>query len=140
MPKPTVQAFHLADYVLRDESTKKVSLIGLFDALWADTFPANHTGAHLFLRLGELKGRQLLKFAFRDLGTQDTLLESPEVGLPPADPLGYADLIMALPPIPMPREGEFAFEAYVNDEWLSDLKIKVTQRSRPGGGRPTSQG
>jgi hypothetical protein len=50
-PKPIVLSINICDTIIRDETTKKVSLIGLFNAIKANTFPSTHPLFHVYVAL-----------------------------------------------------------------------------------------
>jgi len=50
-PPPEVLAINICDQVIRDELTKKVSLIGLFSVIRANGFPCTHPLMHIYVAL-----------------------------------------------------------------------------------------
>jgi hypothetical protein len=50
-PGPVVLAINICDAAIRDELTKKVSLIGLFSMIWSPSFPCTHPRMHIYLAL-----------------------------------------------------------------------------------------
>jgi len=48
---PIVLAIHICDEIIRDEISKKLSLIGLFNRIDATTFPASHRSLHVYVCL-----------------------------------------------------------------------------------------
>ena len=51
LPVPSVLAINICDTIIRDEITKKVSLIGLFCVVRSKIFPYRHPGMHIYVAL-----------------------------------------------------------------------------------------
>jgi hypothetical protein len=56
-PGPVVLAINICDTVIRDELTKKVSLIGLFSTIRSFNFPCIHPSMHIYIALTGGHGR-----------------------------------------------------------------------------------
>ena len=50
-PLPSVMSVNICDMIIRDELTKKVSLIGLFNTIRANSFPFRHPQLHIHITL-----------------------------------------------------------------------------------------
>ena len=50
-PLPSVMSVNICDLIIRDELTKKVSLIGLFNTIRAPSFPFRHPQLHIHITL-----------------------------------------------------------------------------------------
>lgn len=50
-PLPSVMSINICDLIIRDELTKKVSLIGLFNTIRANSFPCKHPQLHIHITL-----------------------------------------------------------------------------------------
>lgn len=59
-PKPILLAINICDQIIRDEITKKISLIGLFNTITANTFPCRLPSLHVYVAItnghGEYNG------------------------------------------------------------------------------------
>ena len=62
--KPVVKAFLIADKVMREEGTKKWSVIGIFDRISSKNFPCIHPGLALYIRLSNAEGEYNVKIEF----------------------------------------------------------------------------
>jgi hypothetical protein len=55
-PTPAVLSITICDMIIRDELTKKVSLIGLFNTIRANRFPCKHPQLHVYIALTDGHG------------------------------------------------------------------------------------
>jgi hypothetical protein len=97
--------------VIRDEVTKKVSLIGLFGIIWAAKFPCRHPLMHIHVALTGGHGKQNIEI--RLVRVAD---EQPIMGMKGSmdfpDPLQVAELAFAWGNVGFEKPGEYAVEVY----------------------------
>src|SRR5437764_12913993 len=72
-PPPTVLGLTLCDYLIVEQGTKKVSLIGCFSGLRADTFPTPPRSFYVFAGLTSGLGEATITIEVNDL-TADRLV------------------------------------------------------------------
>ena len=130
--KPELQAVVLADNVYTDVHTNKKIVAGTFNQLWSAKFPATFNKiTQAYLVLTNCHGVQKLRIRYVDLKDESVLLESPEIRLIITDPLERHEVVMDVPPLPMPHEGQYAFEVYCNGELLGGIRINVDTPKTP---------
>ncbi len=130
--KPELQAVVLADNVYTDVHTNKKIVAGTFNQLWSVKFPAIFSKTtQVYLVLTNCHGVQKLRIRYVDLKDESVLLESPEIRLTITDPLERHEVVMDVPPLPMPHEGQYAFEVYCNGELLGGIRINVDKPRTP---------
>jgi hypothetical protein len=124
--KPLLQALWLADDVDCNPKTGKVTLVGIFDQIEV-TRPATHfaSTAYLFCALRGIHGRTELVLCYVDLSSNAVLLEWP-VSLNETNPLATVDIAFRLPPVPVPHEGEYAWELYFEGEVIGSSRVTAT--------------
>ena len=130
--KPILQAIVLADDVYTDVHTNKKVIAGTFNQLWSHKFPAQLakvTKAYLVLK--NCHGTQRLRIRYVDLKDESVLLESPALELTIGDPLEKHEVVMEIPPLPMPHEGEYAFEVYCNEDFIDSIRVSVGKMGTP---------
>jgi hypothetical protein len=128
----------VADYALVDQAGK-ISVLGIFQHIWVQQFPAMHPRLHLVLRL---KGKRT------EVGEHDVRIRlADEDGLeilggngtvtfaePPA---GVTDIeagaILAFD-VPFPHAGTYRFEITVDGEIKAEVPITVSQVQNPPPG------
>lgn len=129
--RPVVQAFLLADQILEDRFTQKLSLIGLFDRFICrhGSFPYQHGSCSLFLSLINGRGQMALTFKMVAL---DTLAEW-QIGQNVClfnDPLKPLPIFLVFQPC-FPNPGWYAFEALIGGEVLASKRVQVTHEPAP---------
>ena len=126
--KPVLQALVLADQVYVDGSSGKKVLAGTFNRLWAKDFPtqfARTTWA--FVCLTNLQDEVDIQLRYVDLRTSEVLLQTVPLKVESSDRLASAELVIEVPPFPMPHAGVYAFEVYAEDELLGYLRVSVLE-------------
>lgn len=132
-PHPIVQAIILADEVYTDSDTGKKIIAGTFNGLWGHDFPTEFDRTtKVYLSLTNCRGDMLLQMRYIDLSDDEVLMESPEVNLECDDPLAITEVVMEVPPFPMPHVGHYEFEVRCNGERLGGIRINVNELEEDG--------
>ena len=132
----------VCDYALIDQHGK-LSVLGMFERIWVERFPAVHPRLHLVLRL---KGRRteigehpivirLVDDAGREVLHGDGQVQ---IGEPPAGVLEVeAGAVLAFD-VPLERPGAYVFEIAVDGSLEATVPITVSQIPAPAGSAPHS--
>lgn len=128
---PKVLALAVCEMIVRDEVTKNLSLIGLFNTITASEFPARHDRLHVFVSLSQRHG--LLPCLVRILDPDDnSLFEAP--GLVKFDnPLGVVDANFEIRGLVLPKPGIYVVEFKCQEEVLLTRRFEAIQASTSGG-------
>jgi hypothetical protein len=121
----------VADYALVDQSGK-MSVLGIFQHIWVQQFPAMHPRLHLVLRL---KGKRT---EIGEHGVQIRLLDDADAELlggsgtvnfaePPAGVTEIEAAAVLVFDVPFPHAGRYRFEITVDGERKSTVPITVSQ-------------
>ena len=130
--RPTLEAVVLADDVYTDAVTNKKIIAGTFNQLWSNKFPSRFgKTTKAYLVLTNCRGPQKLKIRYIDLQDESVLMESPEFKIMTENPLERHEVVMDVPPFPMPHEGQYAFEVYCNGELLGGIRVNVDISKTP---------
>lgn len=114
----------LCDQVIRDEATRKYSLIGLFDRVHAARFPAMLRPFFIFCELSGVSGFEHA-VAIRDL-TEDIFLgEIRGQGGIPAGLAPDVHLVLPVPGLAVKREGPLTVEVRRSGEVVSSANLVV---------------
>ena len=128
----------VADYALVDQAGK-ISVLGIFQHIWVQQFPAMHPRLHLVLRL---KGKRT---EVGEHGVQIRLADDAGVEVlggngtvtfaePPAGVTDIEAGAILVFDVPFPHAGQYRFEITVDAEVLATVPITVTQlQSQPQG-------
>ena len=131
---PTLQAFVLADHVYVDAMTGKKVIAGTFNQLYAEKFPSRLSSpTTVYLSLTNCAAAVKIRLQYVDLKDESVLLESSLVEIPYRDRLVVHEIMIDIPPLPMPHVGTYAFEVYCNEERMRSIRINVAERPTPKG-------
>lgn len=127
---PKVLALAVCEMIVRDEGTKNLSLIGLFNTITAPKFPARHDRLHVFVSLSQ--GHGVLPCMVRILDPDEkSLFEAP--GQVKFDnPLGVVDANFEVRGLVLPKPGTYVVEFRCQDEVLLTRRFEVIQASASG--------
>ena len=128
MPKnpPILLAMVLCDTTIRESGTNKLSLIGTFNGLFANTFPCTHPSLSVYVALTDGRGTVSCILRMTDLSTGKEIFNIPgQVEF--KDPIGVAELVLQIQQIKFEAAGEFSIEFLADGESLCSRKLRVQQ-------------
>lgn len=114
-----VQAFLLCDSVVIDSQTGKTVIQGIFDALWAQAFPAVHPFCTLYARL--LLGGAASCEVQLSVKSPSGMYQRP---LPPQKVMAMGDvaqMIMQVQGFPLPEAGKYVFGLIVDGKPVAEF-------------------
>jgi hypothetical protein len=122
---PIALAMVICDAVLRDESTKKPTLVGLFNQITAANLPAIHDRLHVFLSLTNGRGELpcLLQCKDQDEGVVCEVGGSIRFG----NPLEVADVDIEMRGVVFEKEGLYVFEFSCDGQFLTRRRFLVSK-------------
>jgi hypothetical protein len=122
-PNPLVLSINICDAIIRDETTKKVSLIGIFNTIQVSSFPAVHPLLHLYMALtnghGEYKGE------IRLTDTADNVLISAQGPLVFKDALQVIEINFEWRLLKFKHDGEYVIEVLCDGQQVGMRKFRV---------------
>jgi len=125
----------VCDHALIDQAGK-LSVIGIFERIWVERFPAVHPRLHLVMRL---KGRRTeigdhpVEIVLHDPDGREVLRGdgSVQIGEPPAGVTEVeAGAVLAFD-VPLERPGIYTFDIAVDGERQASVPVAVTQMPTP---------
>lgn len=137
-----VQLALVCDHAIIDQHGK-LSVLGIFDRIWVERFPAIHPRLHLVLRL---KGRRtevgdhtVLIQLVDDTGREILRGEgNVQIGEPPAGVLEIEAAAVLAFDVPLDKPGVYTFEIAVDGARVASVPITVTQMAAPAHPAPPS--
>jgi hypothetical protein len=125
----------VADYALVDQAGK-MSVLGIFQHIWVQQFPAMHPRLHLVLRLKGKRteiGEHGVRIRLLDEGDGELLGGSGTVNFaePPAGVTEIEAAAVLVFDVPFPHPGQYRFEITVDDELKATVPITVSQLPQP---------
>lgn len=131
MNLPVLQALVLADHVYDDRQTRKKVIAGTFNQLWSKQFPDRFSRTTFaFISLTDVRGEQKLMLRYVDLADNAVLMET-HFAVRSGDPLESVEIVIEIPPFPMPHPGAYAFEVLAGSEPLGSLRMTVRPFQEP---------
>jgi hypothetical protein len=125
---PLLKALILADHVYIDRTTGKKVIAGTFNHLFGREFPTVSRGRkHFFASLTDVHGPVRLSARMVSLEENETLLSVGPFEVEGEDPLDTVELVVELPPLPMPREGVYVFEILSGENVLGGIRLFISR-------------
>jgi len=121
--KPVLLAMIVCDKIIREEGTKKNSLIGVFDRVHATQFPCTHSRMHVYIAVTEYKGRAACELKFSDNTDKELVKMAGPLNFP--DKLSVVEMDFCINNILLPDAGIYHFDFFVNGEHIGHRKFKV---------------
>src|SRR5690606_21642386 len=128
-----VQALVIADRVYVDESTQKKVIAGTFDTMWSPAFPAVFGQvSYAYVCLVDCWGPTEIELRYVDRSDEDqkSLLDA-KVTVNLQNKNQSVEMIVQLPPLPMPHEGEYAFELVFEGSAIGSKRMYARQTASP---------
>lgn len=133
----------VADYALVDQNGK-LSVLGIFQHIWVQQFPAMHPRLHLVLRLKGKRteiGEHAVQIRLLDEQNTETIGGSGSVMFaePPAGITEIEAGAILVFDVPFPHPGVYRFEITIDGEQKASVPLTVSQLPppAPGHGGPT---
>lgn len=128
----------VADYALVDQSGK-MSVLGIFQHIWVQQFPAMHPRLHLVLRLKGKRteiGEYVVQIRLLDDADAELLGGSGTVNFaePPAGVVEIEAAAVLVFDVPFPHPGQYRFEITVDGERKATVPITVSLLPQPSSG------
>lgn len=123
-PAPHVLSINICDSVIRDEATKKVSLIGIFNTIKANSLPCKHSLLHAYVALTNGHGKYKTEVRFSHLGEQKPIAAM--VGdLEFQNPLQVIELNLRWQNLSFDKDGEYVVEVFCNGSLIGTRRFRV---------------
>src|SRR5262245_41988055 len=134
-PTPTFNAMLICDDSIREEGSRKVSLIGIFSDIWALQFPVVHGSLCVYVNLGDSEGKYRLRLELvrvddmRTIGRGEGQAES-------NDRMKPTEIVFELKGLVFERPGKYEFVLHANDRMVGRKSFGVLRSDkRPGEGK-----
>jgi hypothetical protein len=126
-PLPVLQALVLADQIYTDQSGKRI-ICGTFSKIFSLGFPTiTSFPAFVFILLVDVVGEVVLQLRFVSLDDNQILMESKPIKIKSKDPLTPLDIVVQIPPFPLPRAGIYSFECWTDGTMIGSVRLQVVK-------------
>jgi len=113
---PVLVAAIVCDVAVKDPSTGKVSLIGIFDRISVLNFPTKRP-LSLYVKLTDAEGNYDFNVKYVQVESMKNLAGAGG-SFVFKDRLASSDLFISFPPLPIPEEGRYEFQIWANSVFL----------------------
>lgn len=131
--KPIIQSMLLVERTFVDPTTKKRTIVGVFDSIRAPHPAFYPDPLYLYVSLTGVRDHIELMFYYVDLASNEILVEAGPIPLSCNDPLASLDFSVRMPPLPLPHSGVFCVELHASGELVGMMRITVQVGSEEEG-------
>ena len=132
-PTPVPVALLVCDQVIVEEGSRKKTIVGVFDSIWCVQFPTTHRPAWLYFKAIDCEGEYEHKIEYVQVSTGKVLTQGKGQFLH-NDRHQYAEFALKCPPLPLPEPGEYEFRLWLNEKFISSIRVTARPRSEMEGG------
>jgi hypothetical protein len=123
---PIPMAFLICDQVITDETSKKKTLVGVFDHIMVKQFPARHGPVSLYARLFDSEGTHECKVEYLRMDTQEILGNA--TGQIQVNSRNKSfEFALNLPAIEIPEPGEYEFQLFLDNRLIHRARLTAIE-------------
>ena len=123
-PEPFVLSINICDTIIRDEVTKKVSLIGLFSVINSNIFPCIHPSLHVYVALTNGHGKYNTEIRFSHIEDGEPIAGmTGELDF--KNPLQVFELNICWQQLRFSKPGEYIVQVLCEDAVVGERKFRV---------------
>ena len=123
--KPILKAMLLCDQTIVEDTTRKRSLIGIFDRVKASQIPTIHPSMSVYVQFREIEGVFDFMLELYDLSAGKTLHKALIREFKVQERSRDCELVFNLLSLRFEHEGEYEFRIYVNDMVFGQKSFQV---------------
>lgn len=121
--QPKCIALVICNEIIEDRRTNNKTLVSLFNGIIAPSLPAIHPRMFLMASLTGGKGKWSLSFRLYSPSNQNLLTIEGEESFD--DPLGVYDIVIELQGVPLPEEGGYFINLFVENTPIAERRFTV---------------
>ncbi len=131
VPRPIAAGLMLCDYVVVEEGTRKISLIGSFSGVRVPSFPFVRPQFCVFASLTDGLGDAMAELAVTHLDSDEEIYSfQRSVRFP--DRFTEVRILIRLAAFRFPAPGSYLFTLLIDGEWVAHRRIRVYQGEGAG--------
>ncbi len=123
-PTPSVLSINVCDSIIRDEITKKISLIGLFSVIRANSFPCTHPSLHVYVALTNGHGKYQTDLRFISL-EDNKIIAGMRGPLEFPNPLQVVEINVCWQQLRFEKAGEYVVQVLCDNAPVGERKFIV---------------
>ena len=128
--QPIAQALVICDQIIEEAGTQKKSLIGIFNNVYAATFPIQHPKMCVYASLTNGRGKMQIELRgvrVGDAGSEEKRILSLSGTIQFPDPNQVVEMVFNLNGVPFERAGLHTFELYCAGSFLLEKRFSVIE-------------
>jgi len=129
-PPPKALSFLVCDYIHRDTSTGKATLIGCFANLFTPSFPIKVPMMAVYAVVTNGHGKVPIRVKIVDAEEELEPINDSVFEVEFTDPRMTAEVVGFLTDVTFPKPGEYRLQLYAWNECLVERKIQVSQSKK----------
>jgi hypothetical protein len=126
-PPPVLLAVIICDQVILDRISQKASIIGAFENISAEKYPARHPRLAFFCQLTNGRGKTKVTITLVDVEKGDEVIFEQMVEPEFKDVRQVVNLTFDISGLVFPRPGEYRFKICTGTEFLGERRIICRQ-------------
>lgn len=126
---PMPLALLLCDTMITDANTRKTTIVGIFERILVNSFPASHQ-LSIYARLTDAQGQYEFRFDYAQVKTNTILAQGGFKNVNVPDRLIAFEILLTPPPIPIPEAGQYEFRLWANNRYVGRVGFTAVARSR----------
>ena len=126
---PSVLSILVCDQVIIDETTRKKTLVGIFDAIFGTDTPVVQP-VGFYARLTDLEGEYKFRIRIVELGDEDEVFTGvvDTTAINCSDRLAIIEIALNLPHVPFPNFGRYEFQLFSNDVYVGRAPVSIVEK------------
>lgn len=131
-PMPFLVAMLIADMAIREEGSKKFSLIGIFETIMGRAFPYTHPALTVYVKLTDAQGMYDFQLELIHLDGAERIAKVP-FGAEAPSRLATGELVLTMKGVRFPTPGLYEFRLSADGRHVGSKTIQVEQAPSGGG-------
>ena len=123
-------SFLLCDSVITDRKSNKNTVVGVFDQIFCQGFPASVYQISAFARVSDLRGYHAIKIEIRD--SEDDLVLRIGPGEMNAKPGRTSEIFLDAQGVIFQKPGKYQVQLFIDGEIVSTVGLTVEDARQPG--------
>jgi hypothetical protein len=129
-PHPACNAMLICDQALQEGATGKTSLVGIFENISANLYPARCGLLTVYAKLTDAQGEYRVRLELVNLADL-TVVGQGQFRATISDRMVPAELIFQIGGLNFEKPGRYDFRLYANDRWVGSKSLHLIQAPEP---------
>lgn len=122
---PVLNAMLICDTIINESNTNKKSLIGVFENIYAHSFPCRHYSLSVYVKFTDAQGKYNFRLELVDLESNQILGKGIIGEQDIADKLASYELVFNLMGLEFKHPGKYEFRIFANDYLFGHKSLNI---------------